>query len=204
MRKPILLMALIAVFGTICAQNVAIDEASTVARAFFSSHNKTFKSCVKTITDGQDTLLYIFNAENSFVVVSADKRVPPVVAFSDHQLYNDEDVIAPVTMWLNIYQRQIAQLKKENISQPINPLWNNLLTRSNGFRDAETVEPLMKSHWGQGTFYNYYCPRDMAGENNRVVTGCVATAMAQLIYYYRFPETGLGSGTEHGTGAELL
>ncbi len=192
MRKPILFIALIAICGAICAQNVTIQEAATVARVFFSSHNKTFKSCVKTITDGQDTLLYIFNAENSFVVVGADKRVPPVLAFSDHQLYNDEDVIAPVTMWLNIYQRQIAQLKKENICQPVNPLWNNL-HRSICFRDAETVEPLMKSHWGQGTFYNYYCPRDMAGENNRVVTGCVATAMAQLIYYYRFPETGIGS-----------
>lgn len=196
MRKPILLMAFAILFGTICAQNVKMDEATVVARHFFSAQNRTFKSFEKVITNGQDTLLYIFNAENSYVVIGADKRVPPVLAFSDHQLYNDEDVIAPVTMWLNIYQRQISELKRDRTNnQPVHPLWNALQSRSGngGFRDEEAVEPLMKSHWGQGTFYNYYCPRDMAGENNRVVTGCVATAMAQLIYYFRFPETGIGS-----------
>ena len=55
------------------------------------------------------------------------------------------------------------------------------------------MEPLILSKWDQGEYYNYYCPRDADGDNGRVVTGCVATAMGQLIYYFRFPETGIGS-----------
>ncbi|MDR1183094.1 MAG: C10 family peptidase, partial [Bacteroidales bacterium] len=47
------------------------------------------------------------------------------------------------------------------------------------------------SKWGQGKYYNYYCPKDDAGTNKRAVTGCVATAMAQLLYYFRYPQTGI-------------
>ena len=55
------------------------------------------------------------------------------------------------------------------------------------------MAPLLTSQWGQGVNYNYYCPKDEDGTNGRCVTGCVATAMAQLIYYFRFPDTGMAS-----------
>ncbi|MCQ2276372.1 MAG: C10 family peptidase [Bacteroidales bacterium] len=192
--KKILLSALIMLlFGSTFAQNVNLSDATAAANNFFQTHGKMLKSCAGIETDGADTLFFVFNADNGFVVISGDKRVQPVLAFSDHQLYNSEDVIPPVKMWLNYYREQLAFLKKEGRGVGAeNSLWNTVLQHQ-GMRDMADVAPLMQSHWGQGTYYNYYCPRDVDGENNRVVTGCVATAMAQLMYYFRFPETGIGS-----------
>lgn len=177
------------------SQRVSLSDASKLASDFFHANGKTMSRCAKTVTDDQrNPLFYVFNAESGFVVVSADNRVAPVLAFSDHQLYNDEDVIPPVKMWLDYYAMQIASLQNVPTSaQDVHPDWQKAQTRQPLFRTADEVSPLMKSHWGQGTFYNYYCPRDFDGENGRVVTGCVATAMAQLIYYFRFPERGVGS-----------
>jgi len=173
------------------AQSVSQAEARLAAQQFLNKQQKHLDRCARVICEGNDTLLYIFNAENGFVMIAGDKRVSPVLAFSDHQRYNDEDVIPPVQMWMDQYRRQIAAIKAYDV--PENAAWERLKGRGEVFRDGSSVSPLMKSHWGQGAFYNYYCPRDYMGENYRVVTGCVATAMAQLIYYYRFPETGEGS-----------
>ncbi len=75
--------------------------------------------------------------------------------------------------------------------------WNHLLTddihslaASRGGRD---VEPLLDCEWNQGSPYNKLCPEDPAGPGGHVWVGCVATAMAQIMYYWRYPETGTGS-----------
>ena len=195
MRKIYLFVVFISFFGTGLAQSVSQEEATRAANRFFEAQGKTLVRCAKVIQNGQEApLLYFFNAENGFVVISGDKCAPPVLSFSDHQLYNDSDVIPPFEMWINHYADQIREIKKQHIVQPqFVSQWEDILSGTPAFRSGDEVEPLMLSKWDQGEYYNYYCPRDEAGDNGRVVTGCVATAMAQLIYYYRFPETGTGS-----------
>ncbi|MCQ2285049.1 MAG: C10 family peptidase [Bacteroidales bacterium] len=195
MKKIYCVLLVLCCMLQVGAQNVNLNEAAAAASAFLRANGRSSSHCVKVVknTDA-DTLLYIFNAENCFVVVGADKRVPPILAFTDHQLYSDADVIPPVQMWLDNYAAQISDLKQSSAAvQTLHPDWTKLAARETAFRDVASVAPLMKSHWGQGEYYNYYCPRDFSGENSRVVTGCVATAMSQLIYYYRFPQTGVGS-----------
>ena len=182
------------VCGIAAAQNVTPQEAATVAQRFLESQGKTLVRCAKAVDNGQDELLYIFNAENAFVVVSGDRSAQPVLAYIDHQLYNDGDAVAPFKMWIDHYANQIAQIKREHIVQPQPAaLWEAILSGAPAFRTGDSIAPLMLSRWDQGEYYNYYCPRDPAGDNGRVVTGCVATAMAQLMYYFRFPESGVGS-----------
>lgn len=195
MRKIYLFVLFISSLSIGLAQSVSQEEAAMAANRFFESQGKTLVRCAKVIQNGQeDPLLYFFNAENGFVVISGDKSAPPVLSFSDHQLYNDSDVVPPFEMWINHYADQIKEIKKQHIVQPqYVSQWEDILSGAPAFRSGDEVEPLLLSRWDQGEYYNYYCPRDAAGDNGRVVTGCVATAMAQLIYYYRFPETGTGS-----------
>ncbi len=195
MRKIYLFFLFISILGTCMAQTVNMEEATAAAQRFFEQNGKTLTSCAKIIQDDQkEPLLYFFNAENGFVVISGDKSAPPVLSFSDHQLYNDSDVVPPFEMWINHYADQIREIKKQHIIQTqYVSQWEDILSGAPAFRSGDEVEPLMLSKWDQGEYYNYYCPKDAAGDNGRVVTGCVATAMAQLIYYYRFPETGTGS-----------
>jgi hypothetical protein len=49
---------------------------------------------------------------------------------------------------------------------------------------TEGIGPLINTRWGQGKFFNYYCPRDARGPNGRTYNGCVAVAMGQIIRYY--------------------
>lgn len=176
------------------AQAVSEQEAATVAQRFLESQGKTLVRCAKTISREEGNLLYFFNAENGFVVVSGDKSAQPILSFSDQQIYSESDVVPPFEMWINHYANQIAQIKKQHIVQPqFVSQWEELLSGARGFRTGDEIEPLLHSQWDQGEYYNYYCPRDYAGQNGRVVTGCVATAMGQLLYYFRFPEHGVGS-----------
>ena len=193
MRKIYLFVLFISFLCIGMAQTVTREEAAIVADRFFEAQGKALERCAKVIDDGQEPLLYIFNAENGFVVISGDKSATPVLSFSDHQLYSESDVVPPFEMWINHYADQIQQIKKQHIVQSqFVSQWEAILSGA-PFRSGDEVEPLMLSKWDQGEYYNYYCPRDAAGDNGRVVTGCVATALAQLIYYYRFPETGTGS-----------
>lgn len=187
-------MIMLAFGGFSMAQNVTLQEAERAADRFLNSQGKTLVRCAKTMTRDAETLLYIFNAENAFVVVSGDKSAQPVLAYIDHQLYNDSDVVPPFEMWINHYANQIEQIKKQHLIQnQYVEKWQRILSGAPVFRSGDEVKPLLLSKWDQGEYYNYYCPRDFSGQNGRVVTGCVATAMAQLIYYFRFPETGVGS-----------
>ncbi|MCQ2262901.1 MAG: C10 family peptidase [Bacteroidales bacterium] len=199
------LLVIFASLFALQAQNVTLEEARTVAAAFGQNHQKNVTSCAKTVRQGNENLLYIFNSDNGFVVVSGDKRTLPILAFSDAQPYNDDEVIPPVKMWLDSYAAQIAELKTQACHEAdIQPSWERLLNQRGTLRDGSSVAPLVQSHWGQGEPYNYYCPRDYAGKNGRCVTGCVATAIGQILYYFRFPTSGVGTYTyTHDTYGEL-
>ena len=194
MKKLYLSLICLTISLLTVAQPVSQQEAATVAQRFLASQGKTLVRCAKTVGDADNPALYIFNAENGFVVVSGNTNVQPVLCFSDHQLYSDADVVPPFEMWINHYVSQIEQIRRGGITQEqFANQWAAALSGAHSFRSGNEVEPLLHSKWDQGEYFNYYCPRDNAGENGRVVTGCVATAMGQLIYYYRFPSTGTGS-----------
>lgn len=193
MKKIYLFFVITFLYISSYAQSVSLSQATDAARMFFNSQEKSGCELAMVMTDDSWPVLYVFNADNGYVVISGDFRMPTVLAFGNNTLYSEEDVIEPVKMWLNYYSRQIDALHRQPSNASVSAQWQTVLARSGGFRTSRAVEPLMKSHWDQGEFYNYYCPRDKNGYNGRVVTGCVATAMAQLIYYFRFPQQGIGS-----------
>jgi hypothetical protein len=57
------------------------------------------------------------------------------------------------------------------------------------------VTPLVNTTWNQGCYYNESCPSDAAGQCGQVYTGCYATAMAQIMKYHSWPNTGTGSSS---------
>lgn len=73
-----------------------------------------------------------------------------------------------------------------------------------GLRPAKDVAPLLSTTWNQGCGYNSQCPVDVAGPCGKVYTGCVATAMAQVIRYFQYPAHGVGNKCyTHYTYGEL-
>jgi len=180
------------------SQPVSLREAEETAQNFFGKTHKSLQTCADMSIDGSDTLFYVFNATNAFVVISADKKAIPILAYSTESSYDADHVIPPVKMWLDYYRQQLLAIRKDEAfcqSPSVGKAWKNLQqpTKMRKSTTSNTPTPLLTSNWGQGKPYNYYCPKDAAGPNGRVVTGCVATAMAQLMYYFRFPTQGEGS-----------
>lgn len=173
------------------AQTVPQDEAADYANRVFRMCGKSATRSVSVERRGADTLYYIFHTDNGFAVISADRRTQPLLAFSDEQPFAEGAVAPPAQMWLTHYADQLAELRTQPFRpEDAHPAWS----RTRGELRPETaIAPFLRSNWGQGSQYNYYCPKDINGEGGRVVTGCVATAMAQLMYYFRFPETGTGT-----------
>ena len=116
---------------------------------------------------------YVFNkgTREGFVIVSGDDQTTPVLGYCDEGEFNYAELPPNMQEWLDGYERQIAAIQQGapyvGDAVPTHP----------------KVAQLMKSKWSQGNPYNLTCP--MYFSLGRSVTGCVATAMAQILYYNR-------------------
>ncbi len=141
---------------------------------------------------------YAVNFKKGFILVSAWDEATPVFAYSFSGNYKQPDAQKNVMAWTTQYARQILFAVENNVSatEEISSTWkkysdqNFTLKGKIKFRD---IEPMLTSTWDQGRYYNQMCPPDPLGVAGHCVTGCVATAMGQLAYYFRHPENGSGS-----------
>lgn len=150
--------------------------------------------------EGAETVLYIFNLNRpGYVIVSASDLVYPVLGYSLNGKYSRTDPPVQFQGLINSYKLQVHYV----IENPFVPErfildeWDRLLTDDPAglqvFKDEKDIEPMLKTTWGQGIYYNEMCPADPGGPGGHCVTGCVATALGQLVNYFRWPITGLGS-----------
>ena len=175
------------------AGGISVTEAMDIAKAFMKQQGLKFtpdsrKGATKADTENG---YYVFNGNRGtgFVIVCADDRaVKPVLAYSDNGSF-DYDLLPPnAREWMDEYTREIRMLGEDNDKQ--SSLKPETVT---GFFDYGTaVAPLLTTAWGQGDPYNQLCP--LVG-NEYTLTGCGATALAQIMYYHQWPAKGRGSIT---------
>lgn len=139
---------------------------------------------------------YIFNLGNGFVMVSANDAVFPVLAYSFESDYPNNNFPASFEFWVRHYLEQIsyAQGFDYKASEAIQKIWSRY--ESTDFYPVEIkseVKPLLYSTWHQGCYYNSFFPDEPDGPCDHLWTGCVATAMSQVMKYYNFPVIGTGA-----------
>lgn len=160
----------------------ALSRARQSSSRILSPGNPTF-DLVYTGCTGYENALYVFNkGDNGFIVVSADDDLPPVLGYSDNGTFDPDKASPELLWWLGQYVEQAAYHfgNEELISTARND--NEPETR-------EMIPAMLTTLWDQGYPFNSVCPKQY-GYN--CVTGCVATAMAQVMNYHRYPETGIG------------
>ncbi len=209
LKKLLLFHAIFLYFSilTVYSQHVASDRARTVAMNFLYErihHNQGSPFRSFSILDEfqrriNDTLLYyIFTTSpEGFIVVSAWETTRPVIGYSYTGSYREDGQPCNFRSWMSHYEEEIMYLLRNDLApgdhlMEWEALMNGELTFSYFLQDRE-VEPLLVSTWNQDFPYNYKCPADPAGPHGHCLAGCVATAMGQLMYYYRWPQTGTGS-----------
>ena len=150
-----------------------------------------------------------------FVVTAPDDRIEPIVAFVPRGSFEPEsEGPLPALLERDLRGRLavIRQLERcatvgvETVTQLATVKWNRLLSaasvRGIGIDTVSDlrVEPLLRTAWGQSVIgpgpevcYNYYTPPGAPGESGNYPTGCVATAMAQVMHYFQHPVVGVGT-----------
>lgn len=113
-------------------------------------------------------------SEDGFVIVSGDEKMPAVLGYSSHGQFSIDAIPDNMRYLLECYASQ-----KENLAN----------TQCKVSEAQSSVGPLLTCKWDQSTPYNNLCPMDAGG---RSVTGCLATAASQVMYYHRYPDCGVG------------
>lgn len=134
------------------------------------------------LSNGQPGL-YVFenNTEPGFAILSADDLAAPLLGYSDHGNLDSDSMSPDMKWWLQEYARQIEYARMTG-AKP----YKNLSTRT----DKKSVQPLLSTKWNQNDPYNLMTP---IVNGRHCMTGCVATAMAQVMKFWNYPEVGKGS-----------
>ena len=131
----------------------------------------------KSLNDASIADFYVFNTSDgaAFVIVAGDDRAEQILGYGNGPL-DMATIPANVKWWLDGYKRQIEHLR--TIEPAAGPRPVRAPSRTT------PVEPMLTSSWSQGKPYNDMCP-EYQGE--MCATGCIATALAQVMYYWKYP-----------------
>ncbi len=181
------------------AQKAAVNYLSAVKQAA-SPHSRCRLAYSKTDAADNGPLLYVFAVQNGFVVVAGDDAVRPILGYSVNATLDLSNLPSNMVAYLEDLSQQIRAVRQRQgtAGRQARSEWKALLAdtvdvqvfQQNSGRTA--VSPLLTTKWGQGYCFNRYCPSDESGQT---YTGCVATAMAQIVRYWESPATGFGKHT---------
>ena len=114
------------------------------------------------------------------VFVSKDDDMEPVLGISDED-FDVNNMPCGMKWWLNTANKSLERMKAKGITYRANPM-------------AVSGRPttyFIKTYWNQGTPFNNLCPQI---NGSAAPTGCIATAMAQIMKYKKYPATSKGTG----------
>ena len=132
--------------------------------------------------DKPSMYLFTYSGSDGFMLLPADDRVAPLLAYSETGSFDFENMAPATEWWLGLYADYINSL----------PADAGAYAADSGEGEALQVpiSPLLKTTWDQGQPYNKLCPTWLIGP---CPTGCAATAMAQVMNYWQYPRQGTGS-----------
>lgn len=130
---------------------------------------------------------YVVNfAAGGWAVMSAEDLTYPVLAWSDTGVFGDGQGVEAVQAFLFAWTQAIEEVRGDPTALFVDD-WNYL--PGEAARERTVLGPYMTSRWGQGVGWNAFCPADAAGPGGHAYAGCVATTLAQVMYYWKHPKT---------------
>lgn len=120
---------------------------------------------------------YIFNTDGSFIIVAGDDRADEVLAYGDSPL-DMNNIPCGMQYWLDCYKEQMEYL----LANP--SLTVEKTSRHMPARQAESVPPLLTALWDQSAPYYNQCP---VSDGRHCLTGCAATSLSMVMYYWKYP-----------------
>ena len=164
------------------------------AQSFEKYSNQHYS--IKNTYAYNDNIWVVNLSPEGFVILANSRKTQAILAYSFNQECKKLDQSPGFDVFMNNYSKQISyanhiDYKNDKASKQ----WNYLLSETfiKTKEPGDGILPLLHTTWDQGVYYNAECPADGSGPANHVVTGCVATTIAQLINYFRHPLQGEGT-----------
>lgn len=203
MRKLLLGLAALMLSMTVLAERVSQEDAALVANNFMNVGNTVSsvqkapakKMVLKKAATASENQYYVYENANGegWVMVAANDVAHPILAYSYTGTFRTDNQPANLKVWLRGYDRQITRAAQDEnyvANEQVQNEWKTLRKGANPVKTAVVVSPLIKTGWDQGSPYWNSCPQK---SGSRCYTGCVATAMAQVMNYHQWPKQGTGS-----------
>lgn len=205
MKRFLSVSVLLMVVSVLCANPIGKQAARKIAEAFLNRNNMSqgvkrlsgMMFAQTSTTQGEENAsLYLFNAEdgNGFVIVSGDDSTEPILGYSDKGSIDMNDMPANMRSWLQHYSDEIAMIQRFDLKTSNEPA-----------KDCgEAIPSALTCVWDQHPVYNNQCPMvtlysdanctqqyvyepEITTDPILSVTGCAATALAQILYYWKQP-----------------
>ncbi len=199
MKKLINSLILVLFFGAAIssAKTITSDVAQTVASNFFKQNAakpvKTASLIYTGISTSGEAVFFVYNinSQDGFIIVTADDALSPVIGYSTEGSFVVPEASSNFGYWMQQRKNEIIGDKMQNVqaTMEISAQWAAYLNnQAVAQRVTSSVSPLVKTLWGQYAPYNALCPGGS-------LTGCVATAMAQIMRYWKWPVKGTSSSS---------
>ena len=182
MHKSLLILSLVGLMGSsVSARTLSPSEAlsralSTTTESGRAHRAPVQKTPVMTVGEASAPALYVFDQGNEgYLVVSADDVAAPILGYSTTGTFDPNNIPENMRWWLGQYKLEIEAAAKASAQ-----------SYSRAAEDTrQPIEPLIKTTWDQSNPYNLQCP---PYGSNLCATGCVATAMAQVMKHHQWPK----------------
>jgi hypothetical protein len=189
MKRDLILLAAAAVIATAGAAPItpeqALQRAQTNAPARAKALTQTELKLVHTTkTAAGEAAAYVFSKDgkSGFSILSANDIAAPILGYSDSGSFDPQNMPPALTWWLDQYAAEIEYAESKGADTA-----NAKMYAPSSW---PAIEPMIKTKWNQDSPYSDQCPT-----SGGVVcpTGCVATAMAQVMNYFQYPKQAEGS-----------
>ena len=168
--------------GAAMANPVTENQARQIASRFMAT-----KSSIPRLSAGAPLMAatpvtnqaayYVFNSASSdrgYVIIAGDDRLPAVLGYSDSGSFDADDVPPAMQEWLDGYAAQVEAIAAGAVPEVRTAL-------------RPAIAPMLPVHWGQGMPYNVLLPHVEGSSYAHAYVGCVATAMAQIMGFWKYP-----------------
>ena len=195
-RNLLVILALLLGITTLQAKPVDVTKAQRLGLNFVQHKAMFAKNVIQDLqlvythhAENGMVTMYVFNFDGGYVIVAADDSSSPILGYSNQGAFHYENAPDGLRFMLDELSRGIATVVGQDrpIASDIVSRWKNL--EAYGYLQADkgllVVEPLVQQRWDQMAPFNMYVP-------DGCPTGCVATAMAQIMKYWEWPVTGTG------------
>lgn len=211
MKQIIVLLVAFLIIGGANAKKRTPEELKNIAASFYNQNGicksrRTKAALTEMKVAAQTEHVAVVSNDFFFVVLAIEDEFEPILGYSE-SFFNDDIMSPGFQWWLNAINEVLDKGDKIEINRRTNI--------PDIFPDS--ITPLIKTTWNQGAPYNNKCPwgKNEVKNNSRILfhspstpidpdnpvdsadfskcyTGCVATAMAQIMNYHKYPEQGIG------------